>query len=53
MQTLLRGVVAYDMMGKRLEMVGEIHDEPIYLIGDAERINAIEEALAALVLGRK
>jgi len=53
MQTLARGVVAYDMMGKRLEMVGEIHDEPIYLIGDAERINAIEEALAALVSGRK
>ena len=46
MQPLLDGVSKYNMMGNRLETVQAVGDEPIYLVGSTQRIDAIEEALA-------
>jgi len=44
-QRLIGGVFIYNMMGKRLEELDSVGDEPVYLIGGAERIEALERML--------
>jgi len=44
---LVRRVSAYNMMGARLKEVRSIGSEPVYLVGESARIDAIGQALAA------
>ncbi len=43
---LTRGLAVYNMMGKQLDRLDRVGDEPVYLIGIDERIEALEKMLA-------
>jgi len=46
-QQLTRGLAVYNMMGKQLGRLDRVGDEPVYLIGIDERIEALEKMLAS------
>ena len=47
-QQLTRGLAVYNMMGKQLDRLDRVGDEPVYLIGIDERVEALEKMLASL-----
>ncbi|NOZ20696.1 MAG: hypothetical protein GXP25_06360 [Planctomycetes bacterium] len=46
LQGLVRGLAVYNLMGRKLEGIDHVGDEPVYLTGSADRIEALEKALA-------